>query len=1627
MQQCHAHTTTFAKITLAAFLLFLASATASAQNVDTAVGLTPYQSFHGGDIDSINLSNGNVNIHLPLVTYPQRGLLSVGFSLVYNSHDTHSTQFCAPVNPPQCSLFWIDGISPAVVDDQSVSIFEQIYQVPNGGPKQSEFAVITGDGAQHPLVRPTLGQITGDATGFWSNSSFDVNAPAPTVIIDRRGVRHFITAPNGVLREDPNGNQIKISADGSSQIDTLGRSIPFTNPIPGSSTTDFSGCTGPLPISSAHIWLLPGVSGGTMQFKFCSATIAISIPANGRIPAGGGNSSELQSIVLPNGTAWTFEYNDRDSTDPPSVNYGTLTKITLPTGGTISYTYVLGGGVPCASYPSAGRTVTSRTVDANDGSGPHTWHYAIPTKVTDPLGNDVVHTFTLFGTPACTAFETGTQFYQGSSSSGTLLKTVQTDYNNFSSGNDVWPSPGVVPIRVTTTWPSGQVTKVETDYDANGGGVLTYGNIIAKREYDYGNGAPGPLLRTTTTNYFAFSHSTYLTNNLVALPSSVQVTNGAGTQVALTNYQYDETALVSSGVTTQYDSAPPDGAARGNLTSVHRWLNGSTTPTANCPTATSNGYLVNYSVFNDTGTVDHSVDSCGSSAADPTHKTAYAYSLTYAGAFPTTVTNPLGQSTILTYDFNTGLTASSKDPNNLTTSYTYDNMWRLASVSAPDGGSTTISHQETIPPFSVTLSTKINSTQNRVQTSLFDGVGRTTQTQLTSDPQGTVFKDNTYDALGRAHSVSNPYRSGSDPTTTSGITTYSYDALGRKISETYPDNSVLTTAYCGPSTLVTDPTGKQRRSRADALGRLVEVDEPNAVGITLAGSGCPGTGESIWVTSYSYDTLGNLTSVLQNGSHQRTFTSDSLSHLLTSSNPEVGSITYTYDGDGNLSTKTDARAITTTYGYDTLNRETSRTFSNGGASVTTTYDQSNCLGLASCSNIGHRTSMTDAAGSEAWAYQVDSSNLRSIHVDQRTILGIRVLRTQPVFTKTATYFLDLAGNITQAVYPTGRTVNYTYDAANRPITAADASNGITYATGFQTPPSGTNCLSTAACYTPQGTFYALSIGQSSTFTGLNLKHTYNSRLQPNEFSALSSAGNAIDIFYNFVDPITLKNAGHVYAIANNLDSTRSQSFTYDQLNRITGAQTTSTFATNPGHCWSEVYGIDPWANLQSIAATTNSAYTGCSQESGFTKVSDGNNHFTDFSYDLAGNTANDGVNLYTWNGEGQLGAIGTSTQGTTYAYDGDGRRLAKEVTNSSCVCPGGGGGLPPCGAGCSKFTSTSIQKMYWYGARGEILAETDGQANTTNEYIFFGGQRIAVLPATGNPSYYVEDLLGTSRVITQSDGTVCYDADFYPYGGERSYTNTCPQNYKFEGKERDTETGNDDFGARYYSNRFGRWLSADWSAVPAPVPYANLTNPQTLNLYAMVADDPESFADLDGHDVTFENQRLAEQAARIAEESTSFAEELDAAQDDWTVDVRVVERHLKKNDQGSTGDTRVTSTDENGVTHITIQVDSYRSPDDEIEHEWGHEEEARIGGGTAFVTNASADQKKYWQKGQHNDRPVEKRADKFKDKVNRERKAYRKQQKEKKRQEKEERKKNKEKDAPPCSAAATGPGCKSKG
>ncbi len=67
------------------------------------------------------------------------------------------------------------------------------------------------------------------------------------------------------------------------------------------------------------------------------------------------------------------------------------------------------------------------------------------------------------------------------------------------------------------------------------------------------------------------------------------------------------------------------------------------------------------------------------------------------------------------------------------------------------------------------------------------------------------------------------------------------------------------------------------------------------------------------------------------------------------------------------------------------------------------------------------------------------------------------------------------------------------------------------------------------------------------------------------------------------------------------------------------------------------------------------------------------------------------------------------------------------------------------------------------------------------------------------------------------------------------------------GKERDTESGNDYFMARYYSSAMGRFMSPDWSAKEEPVPYAKLDDPQSLNLYAYVRNNPLVRVDADGH------------------------------------------------------------------------------------------------------------------------------------------------------------------------------------
>lgn len=81
-----------------------------------------------------------------------------------------------------------------------------------------------------------------------------------------------------------------------------------------------------------------------------------------------------------------------------------------------------------------------------------------------------------------------------------------------------------------------------------------------------------------------------------------------------------------------------------------------------------------------------------------------------------------------------------------------------------------------------------------------------------------------------------------------------------------------------------------------------------------------------------------------------------------------------------------------------------------------------------------------------------------------------------------------------------------------------------------------------------------------------------------------------------------------------------------------------------------------------------------------------------------------------------------------------------------------------------------------------------------------------------------------------------------------TYADQQPSNPpRYTGKEHDSESGNDYFGARYYASTMGRFLSPDWSAKVEPVPYAKLDNPQSLNLYDYMLNNPLGGVDADGH------------------------------------------------------------------------------------------------------------------------------------------------------------------------------------
>jgi YD repeat-containing protein len=1033
-----------------------------------------------------------------------------------------------------------------------------IYTDPNGGRHPitglqgtSNTAAVGCEGLG--ILPSATGQTGGDIyyTGMYEGNG------AAIWVWDKHG--NLVAATDSLggdsVVEDTNGNFLNgtgrsysIVPDTSTIPNPLGG--PYTSvTIPGlggaytfSSSIGTRGATTPFPF---NVTFPPGQAGATS----CPASFDGSV----------GGYSGTAALTLPNQQHYSF------SIEP---TFGLLNHIVYPTGATVDYTWTtnaqsryvrfsLPSSSPAAvcSYLYDWPAVKTRIVSLG-GVQTQEQDFAYTTTWGNGIGEWTQKTTTVItkdlltaGTPSFKTVYTyrqtdGTETVATYDTTGSLLQSVTKLGMSFDN-------PPSLPLGQCTTLNNGSTSGVFYQYQQNHPFPSATPTDVA--EYDYGaiTGTcqqPSGVTpaRETITQFHTSFPATPISQGLNLMadrPDTVKV-YGNGNLVAETDYTYDEYSTYPLSAVTPVAIAHDDtgysasSTTRGNATTV----------TVKCflPDGTACADSVMHTTYDITGQPVAVTDGLS-------HTTQYSYADNYTAddgspngntnTYVTKITRPTtnGVAHIQTfqYGFNDGKLRTSVDENSQSTTFcyktggctgtTFDPWFRQTGVINPDQGGSTTSYSDAGP--SPTTTTTSTGTPSIVSKTIMDQLGRTTQTQLTSDPNGTVYVDATYDGFGHMSSGSTPYRSTAE--STYGITSFTYDSLGRKLLQCQPDNgnntpcaagtSYLQWSYAGNATTAYDERRIPKQQTSDGLGRLIqvlEIDSEAPIITTCGPQGCTSRFNYSHETDYTYNALNSLLNVTQHGNSAtpriRQFTYDSLSRLITANNPETGTVCYGiwnaskcingYDANGNLSAKTDARGVVVSYSYDFLNRLVSKTFSDGTVASCYQYDTPYVSGTAG-NFIGRRTTAWTQAG------HCVTPPAPSDVLSRRSVLAYdpmgRVLNEQQctrsncgVNSYSPSYTYNPLGDLHtySSGIPSGAgafTFTNGYDTANH-LTSVTSSN-TQYPSTLFTVPSSTSPSTCSPAGSPSQPGYspAGALMNAVFGVGLQVSRTYDSRLRVN--------------------------------------------------------------------------------------------------------------------------------------------------------------------------------------------------------------------------------------------------------------------------------------------------------------------------------------------------------------------------------------------------------------------------------------------------------------------------------------------------------------------------------------------------
>ena len=636
-----------------------------------------------------------------------------------------------------------------------------------------------------------------------------------------------------------------------------------------------------------------------------------------------------------------------------------------------------------------------------------------------------------------------------------------------------------------------------------------------------------------------------------------------------------------------------------------------------------------------------------------------------------TVTDPLGHVSRMTNYNGSGLPLTMIDPNGVGTTFTYDARDRLLTR------------------------TVLAASGNATNKFGYDAVGQVTRITL---PDGS-FLNYQYDAAHRLQSVSNsPGESISytldalgnitaQNTRNSGgsiVKTQSavFDQLGRMLQQIGAASQKTTYGYDanGNRVSIQDGLTNTTTQAFDALNRLVAGIDP------LTNN-----------TGFGYDVQDNRTSVTDPRSLVTSYVYDGFGRVIQETSPDKGVTVYTLDQAGNRISQTDARGVVTTRTFDKLNRVLTESFpASTGENISFTYDATNGGNFG----VGRLTGYTDETGNTTLTYNERGDVISTT----RTISGT-------AYTTGNGY--DLADHVTSITYPSGHIITYTRDTQGRISSVA-----------YQPSVSGTvTILATNVTYMPFGPLSGLLYGNGLTRTQI---YDQDYRLTGITTLVTGVSIQNLRLAYDAANDIT--------AIADNLDSARSQTFRYDPDYRLT--QAIGIYGTT-------TYSYDADGNrLTRTAANITESYNYSSTANllqSTVKAGDTRN----FGYTANGNVNSDNrgttTNLtFGYGNRNRYNSLSTGAITASYKFNALGQRLIKTVG-----------------------TTTT---HYHFNGNGQLIAESQASGTLIREYVWLDDMPMAQIENSGTVYFIHPDHLNTPQKMTDANQNIVWDNEQQPFG-----------------------------------------------------------------------------------------------------------------------------------------------------------------------------------------------------------------------------------------------------------------------